>query len=66
MNDVSERYKAWVVVWYNEGEEPTITVFGNKDAADKCVMYNIALYDHVFYEECPVYGKYLVGDEINE
>lgn len=62
---MSDRYKAWVVCFYNDGEEPCLTVFDNKKAADKCVMYNVNEYDHVFCEECPVYGKYLIGDEIH-
>lgn len=63
MDDVSERYKAWVVCMYNDGEEPNITVFGNMNAAGKCVLYNVDIYDHVFWQELPVYGKYEVGDE---
>ena len=65
MAKASARYKCFVIMRYNNGEEPTITVFSNKTAAQICLMYSIDLFDHVFVEECPVYGKFLVGDEIN-
>ena len=63
---ISDRYKAWVVVRYNNGEPPKITVFGNPEAASKYAIDCIDKFDHVFYEICPVFGKYLVGDETNE
>ena len=62
---MNDRYAVWVVCMYNDGDaEPRITAFSNKEAADPFVMDNIAKYDHVFYQVCPLYGKYKVGDNL--
>ena len=63
---MSNRYKCWLVYWYNDGGEPTVTVFNNKEAADKCAMYFFALYDHVAIYQCPIYGRFISTETCNE
>ena len=63
---MSEIYKCWVVSWCDEGEVPTVTVFNNKTAADRCLMYNIDKYDHICLDECPIYGNYIVQGELEK
>ena len=65
INDLSNRYKVYVVTYYDEGQEPTITVFNNKAASDKMVMHIIDKYDHVLNEVAPLFGDFLIGDDEN-
>lgn len=61
------RYKnVWVVSYWNAGEEPVFTVFSNEESARKYFDFNCTRFDKVAIDEAPVYGKFLIGDEINE
>lgn len=62
-NDLSNRYKVYVVTYYDDGQEPTITLFNNKAAADKMTMHIIDKYDHVLNEVAPLFGDFLIGDD---
>lgn len=63
VNDLSNRYKVYVVTYYDDGQEPTITLFNNKAAADKMTMHIIDKYDHVLNEVAPLFGDFLIGDD---
>lgn len=62
-SNLSERYKVYVVTCYDDGQEPTITVFSNKEAADKMTRHIIGKYDHVLNEVAPLFGDFLIGDD---
>lgn len=60
----SNRYRIWVVSWFNNGDlEATVTAFNNKKAAQKCYAHFLGVFDHVNYDECPVYGNFIISDE---
>lgn len=46
----------WVLSWYNAGEEPVVTVFGNKESAMKYYNYELANgHAKVAIDKCPIY-----------
>ena len=52
--------EVWVVSWSDDGEEPTVTVFNNKDAGYALFKNELGLHDHLCIDCCEVYSEFLV------
>ena len=52
--------KVWVVSWCNEGEEPTVTVFSNREAAYALFENQAGVHAHLCLDLCEVYSKFMV------
>jgi len=51
----------WVVSWYNVGEEPVVTVFGNEENAMKYYNYELAnSHVKVAIDECTICNTFEV------
>ncbi len=61
--DHNQRYRCWVVSYYDNGKMPVVTVFNNKDAAMLCYQTFLGAHDKVDVDECPIYGKFSVGND---
>lgn len=51
----------WAVTYYDDGEEPVVTVFDNKEAAMACYSCFIGEHDVVNVDEAPVCHSFTVG-----
>lgn len=62
-----------VILYYDDDREPIVSVFNNKEAAQKMQVWHTAHLkegalapDHVCLDEAPVYGTFKTADEINQ
>lgn len=53
----------WIVTYYDKGEEPVVTPFGNKEAAEACYNYFKLQHDGCCLDECDVYNKFFDGEK---
>lgn len=58
--------KVYVVGYQNATEEPVITVFDNREAADKWFVICANSRDRAWLDECPIYTQLLVMGEDEE
>jgi len=57
---IEDRPIVWVVSWYNAGEEPVVTVFGNEENAMKYYNHELAnSHVKVAIDECPIYNNFI-------
>lgn len=53
--------KVWVVSYitsYTLKTEPVVTVFNNKEAAERCYTYFKKKYGTVYIDEAPLYNRF--------
>ena len=55
--------EAWSVIYWDEGEEPVISLFDNEEAARKCYEYFKLNRDGCCIDECNIYSDFLVGSK---
>ena len=53
-----ERKSVYVVTYWDDGEEPVVTVFDNADAATRCMDSFSESHDGCCLDECEVYMEF--------
>lgn len=52
--------KVYIVTYWDAGEEPVVTAFSNRDAADRCYRYFKIDHDGCCIDECNIYQDFYV------
>lgn len=52
--------KVFVVTYVDSGENPTVTVFDNKEAAEKCAEFFKKEHETVCLDEAQIYKKFII------
>jgi len=64
---IEDHLIVWVVSWYNAGEEPVVTVFGNEENAMKYYNYELAnSHVKVAIDECQIYNTFMYCPQNSE
>jgi hypothetical protein len=50
----------YIVTYWDNGQEPIITVFNDKEAADNCYDYFKDKHDHICIDKSQVYSTFKV------
>ena len=53
--------EVWSVIYWDEGEEPIISLFDNEEAARKCYEYFKPNHDGCCIDKCSIFSNFLVG-----
>ena len=53
--------EAWSVIYWDEGEEPIISLFDNEEAARKCYEYFKTNHDGCCIDKCNIFSDFLTG-----
>ena len=55
---MEDKTKVFVVTYWDKEQEPVVTVFVDREAAEKCLAYFVPRHYGCCLDECPLYSEF--------
>lgn len=52
--------KIWSVIYWDDGEEPVVSLFNNEESANQCYKYFKTCHKGCCIDECDVFSEFFV------